>query len=362
MSLNHQVIFDVKNHIGLIKLNRLNALNAFSLEMIESITETLKKWKNDSDVYMIYISSNHHQSFCAGGDVKSLYEHSMNHDHKYPEIYLSKQYTMDYIIQTYQKPILTYIDGYVFGGGVGFSIGSSHLVVSERVKFAMPETKIGFFPDVGASYFLNRLPYHVGKYIGILGPILNESDLLYLNIADYVIKHDAWNEVEEALFNLDFRKDFVKADLNRLLGQYHQHIETSKIKNNIQSIDYIFSEKTLIDMIKKLDINHPFEKELQQRFLEMSATAMTFTLEMLLRTKSLTLLECLKFEQRLSENVIKTHDFKEGVRSLLVDKDQRFDYKPKTVSDVNKNDIEKLFNFDMSQPHMMDELLKDYEK
>jgi enoyl-CoA hydratase/carnithine racemase len=330
--------------------------------MIESITETLKKWKNDSDVYMIYISSNHHQSFCAGGDVKSLYEHSMNHDHKYPEIYLSKQYTMDYIIQTYQKPILTYIDGYVFGGGVGFSIGSSHLVVSERVKFAMPETKIGFFPDVGASYFLNKLPNQVGKYIGILGPILNESDLLYLNIADYVIKHDVWKEVEKTLFNIEFRKEFISSDLNRLLEPYHQNDRTSIIKENIQSIDCIFSEVSLIDMINRLDVMNLFEKELKQKFLEMSPTAMTFTLEMLLRTKSLTLLECLKFEQRLSENVIKTHDFKEGVRSLLVDKDQRFDYKPKTVSDVNKNDIEKLFNFDMSQPHMMDELLKDYEK
>ena len=362
MSSNLQVIIEVINHIGWIRLNRLNALNAFSIEMIESIIVTLKKWKNDKDIYMIYITSNHHKAFCAGGDVKSLYEHSVRDDYKYAEIYLSKQYTMDYIIQTYQKPILTYIDGYVFGGGVGFSIGASHVVVSERVKFAMPETKIGFFPDVGASYFLNQLPHHVGKYIGILGPILNNNDLAYLNIADYVIKHDTWHEVEEALFRFDFGKHFLDSDLDALLEKYHQHTKLSHIKENIQSIDYIFSKMNLLDMIKKLDINNPFEKELQQRFLEMSPTAMTFTLEMLNRTKSLSLLDCFKFEQRLSEHVIKTHDFKEGVRSLLIDKDQRFDYKPKEVSDVNYNDIEALFDFDMNQPHMMDELLEDYEK
>ena len=362
MATRNQVIIQIENHIGWIKLNRLDALNAFSLEMIETITNTLTKWKNDDDIYMIYISSNHHKSFCAGGDVKSLYEHSMRKDFKYAEIYLSKQYTMDYIIQTYQKPILTYIDGYVFGGGVGFSIGSSHVVVSERVQFAMPETKIGFFPDVGASYFLNKLPNHVGRYIGILGPLLNESDLLYLNIADYVIKNDVWKDVEEKLFKLEFRKGFVESDLNGLLEQYHQLLRSSKIKENIQSIDYIFSEMNLLDMIRKLDIRIPFEKELKKRFLEMSPTAMTFTLVMLNKTRTLSLLECFKFEQLLSEYVIQTHDFKEGVRSLLVDKDQRFDYKPKEVSDVNDHDIEALFNFDINQPHMMDEFLKDYEK
>lgn len=363
MTVDHQVIIEVKNHIGWIKLNRLNALNALSLQMIETITSYLVDWKNNSDIYMVYLSSNHPKSFCSGGDVKSLYMHSIQDDMKYPEIYLSKQYTMDYIVQTYPKPILTYIDGYVFGGGVGLSIGSSHVVVSEYVRFAMPETKIGFFPDVGASYFLNRLQDHVGRYIGILGPVLNDSDLLYLNIADYGIKHDVWEKFETALFNSTFRKEKVKEELSTLLSKYHKKpTKESYIKQHISSIQKIFSKQNLLDMINACDMTDAFEKELINKFNEMSPTAMSFTLEMLKRTQTLSLFECLKFEQRLSERVILTHDFKEGVRSLLVDKDQKFDYRPKKLNEVSDKNIEALFNFDITDPHMMDELIKAYEK
>lgn len=358
----NQVIIEEKNHIGWIKLNRLNALNALSLEMINTITETLMKWKDQDDIYMVYLTSNHQRSFCAGGDVKSLYEHSVRQDDDYPKLYLSKQYTMDYIIQTYSKPILTYIDGYVFGGGVGLSIGSTFVVVSEKVQFAMPETKIGFFPDVGASYFLNQLPHHVGKYIGILGPILSSEDLLYLKVADYVVMHDQWKDVEEALFSIKLNKDNIKIDIANLLNKYHHDVKSSDIEKHISKIDRIFSKSTLVNMINSIDINDPFEKKLMDKFLEMSPTAMSFTLEMFERTRHLSLLECFKFEQLLSDHVIKTHDFKEGVRSLLVDKDQRFDYQPKNIEDVNPVDIYALFNFEIEKPHLMDELLKHYEK
>ncbi|AUD63924.1 hypothetical protein BK010_10110 [Tenericutes bacterium MO-XQ] len=359
---SNQIIIEEKNHIGWIKLNRLNALNALSLEMINTITHTLIKWKNQDDIYMVYLSSNHPKSFCAGGDVKSLYEHSINHDHEYPKVYLSKQYAMDYMIQTYPKPILTYIDGYVFGGGVGLSIGSTYFVVSERVKFAMPETKIGFFPDVGASYFLNQLPHHVGKYIGILGPVLTSNDLFYLNIADYVVIHNQWLEVEEALFSLKFNNNNIKEDVSMLLDKFHHFGHTSDIEKHIVSIDNIFSKSTLNEMMQAIDLDNPFEKELKSKFLEMSPSAMSFTLEMLERTRHLSLLECFKFEQLFSEHVIKTHDFKEGVRSLLVDKDQRFDYQPQKINDVNPVDIYALFNFDIEKPHLIDELIKPYEK
>lgn len=362
MITTDQVILEVKNHIGWIKQNRLSALNALSLEMIETITSTLIKWKNNEDVYLIYLSSNHPKSFCAGGDVKSLYEHSVKGNVVYPKTYLSKQYTMDYIIQTYPKPVLTFMDGYVFGGGVGLSIGSSHVVVSERVKLAMPETKIGFFPDVGASYFLNQLPNEVGRYIGILGPVLLDSDLIYLNIADYRIEHDLWKHIEDNLFEHSFRATGTHEQVSAFLKLHaNQDIQKSIIKTQINAIKKVFSKDTIIDMIDSIDQDNPFEVELKGRFLEMSPTAMSFTLEMLKRTKKLSLFECFKFEQLLSEKVIHTHDFKEGVRSLLVDKDKAFDYQPKILSDVNKDEIDALFQFDIDRPHLMDELIKDYE-
>ncbi|AUD66036.1 hypothetical protein BK011_10170 [Tenericutes bacterium MZ-XQ] len=362
MMTTDQVILEVKNHIGWIKLNRLSALNALSLEMIEVISNQLVKWKTNDDIYMVYLSSNHPKSFCAGGDVKSLYEHSIKGDLVYPRTYLSKQYTLDYMIQNFPKPILTFIDGYVFGGGVGLSIGASHMVVSEHVKLAMPETKIGFFPDVGASYFLNKIPHHVGRYMGILGPVLSDSDLVYLNIADYVIKHDLWENIENTLFEHPFKAIGTHEQLSMFLKLYAaQDIQTSIIETHVRSIEKVFSKDTIMDMFDSIDLDIPFEVELRSKFLEMSPTAMNFTLEMLKRTQKLSLFECFKFEQLLSEQVIHTHDFKEGVRSLLVDKDKAFDYQPKALSDVNKDEIDTLFKFDIHHPHLMDELIKDYE-
>ena len=362
MTVDNHVIIEEINHIGCIKLNRLNALNALSIKMIETISDQLVKWKNNSDIYMIYLSSGHPKSFCAGGDVKSLYEHAIKGDFVYPKMYLSKQYTMDYMIQTYPKPVLTFIDGYVFGGGVGLSIGSSHVVVSEHVQLAMPETKIGFFPDVGASYFLNKLPNHVGKYIGILGPVLYSNDLLYLDIANYVINHDSWSHIEKELFELPLKAGKTHEQLSSLLKMYSKSdFQLSTIESHIEIIKKVFSKDTIRDMIKSIDFNNPFESGLKNKFLEMSPTAMTFTLEMLKRTKQLSLFECYKFEQLLSDQVIRTHDFKEGVRSLLVDKDKSFNYQPKELFEIEGADIDGLFDFDLQHPHLMDELIKDYE-
>lgn len=363
MTTAKEVIIEVNNHVGIIKLNRLKALNALSLNMIDAISETMKRWKSDDDIYMVYLSSNHPKSFCAGGDVKSLYEHSMQSDMEYPKLYLAKQYMMDYIIQTYKKPVMVYVDGYVFGGGVGLSIGASHYVVSEHVKFAMPETKIGFFPDVGASYFLNKLLKHIGKYIGVLGQVLNANDLMYLNIAQGIVKHDHLKVLEEKMFTHTFDKENVGHQLSHIISALSVELNGySEIKDNISSIQKIFTKDTILDMINTIDTHQPFEAKLKNLFEEMSPTAMSFTLELLKRTQELSLFECLKFEHLLSHNVIQTHDFKEGVRSLLVDKDLRFDYSPRFIKDVSDLKIDELFDFDIHHPHVMDDLLKKYEK
>lgn len=339
-----EVIIEKNNHIGIIKLNRIKALNALSLSMINDIKKALLAWENDPDIFMIYMSSLNDKAFCAGGDVKKLYQHAMNDDLDYVSTYLSNQYAMDYIIHSYPKPIITYVNGYIFGGGVGLAMGSKFLITSEHTKYAMPETQIGFFPDVGASYFLNNLPNHVGRYIGLLGQTLDYRDLIYLGIADYHILASNWNSIEDILYKKKWIKDEIIYQLKHIFSTYNEIDEhKSYIEKHESHMNHIFSYNTIKDIIDHLSSNEIYAKDIKQTLLKMSPTALNITLELFKKAEGKDLLDCLKIEHDLSLTVVQTYDFKEGVRSLLVDKDKTFNWNPKTYKKVKIKDIKNLF-------------------
>lgn len=348
-----EVTVEVINHIGIIKLNRKNALNALSLVMIEKISHYISLWENDPMIYAIYIKSILDNVFCAGGDAKSLY---LN-DEKYKDEYLAKQYLMDYHLHTYKKPVISFLDGITFGGGVGLGLSASHVIVSKKVRFAMPETKIGFFPDVGTSRLLNDLPYHIGYYLGLLGIELDYKDLHYLNLVKYVIDSNLQEDFEKDLYTNRFNQATVVTQIDEVLLKYQlEHIDESYLKGIEHNIDSIFSKSTINKMYDALGHND-WEQEVKNIFDAQSPTALYVTLELLKQTRDKNLYDCFKMEHDLSKNVTKTHDFKEGVRSLLIDKDKRFLYQPKHILDVDHRSIEKLFDFsNFEKLHLMDKL------
>lgn len=344
MSDKNGVIIEVVNHIGIIKLNRHSALNALSFSMINKIKEMLLKWKNDPNILLVYMFSLNSKAFSVGGDVKKLYQHAMVDDVDFVSTYLSTQYAMDYIIHTYPKPIITYLDGYIFGGGVGLAIGSRYIITSEKTRFAMPETQIGFFPDVGASYFLNKLPNHIGRYIGLLGKVLEFNDLTYLKIADFCITSQNWEKVVEIFYKKKWIKDEVDNQLNHILMTYSKtDLPSSYIEKHETHIQNIFSSSTIKQMIEHISIDDVFSKDVKDKMMELSPTALEVTLELLKKGKDKDLLNCLKMEHDLSLNVVKTNDFKEGVRSLLVDKDKIYNWNPKSYKNINRAVINELF-------------------
>lgn len=353
-----EVLIEIKNHIGWIKLNRRKALNALSTLMIDDIQDALDSWEHNLDVYAVYISSNMDQVFCAGGDVKALYEHHLMGDDIYPPLYLAKQYLMDYHIHTYKKPVLVYVDGIVFGGGVGLATAAKYLVVSKRVKLSMPETKIGFFPDVGTTRMLNDLPNHIGKYMGLLGITLNDVELLELKIADYKIDAQAWKNVEYQLQNLTFSQSNIDDEINRLLSMFNERVNgKSQLFTRYAQISRIFSKSSIKEMILEINKNDSFETEILNKFKEMSPSALFVTYELLKRTEHLSLYDCFKYEHSLSKNVINSHDFIEGVRSLLIDKDKKFNYQPQHINDVSPKTINEIFDFeDINENHLMDQM------
>lgn len=358
MKSQTDVVFFVKNHIGLIKLNRKNALNALSLNMIDQIQKHLHIWEEDKDVYAIYISSALNHVFCAGGDVKSLYEHHVSGDDQYPALYLAKQYLMDYHMHTYKKPIIVYVDGFVFGGGVGLVTAAKYLVVSENVKMAMPETKIGFFPDVGTSRLLNDLPNQIGRYMGLLGVSMNAADTIDLKIAQYMVPSKNWKHLENMLETICFEHNNMDEALKKMCMTYEEIPQKKSVfMHHTDQIKRIFSKENINEMVLEINKHDPFELDILDRINEMSPTALFVTQKLLKETQNLSLYECFKYEHSLSRNVIKTHDFKEGVRSLLIDKDKKFDYQPQEINKVILSHINEIFNFEsITENHIMDQM------
>ena len=176
--------------VGHLTLDRPSALNALNLELIAEISNALEQWKDDSSIDAIFLDSSHEKAFCAGGDVKALIQHSPNDQAEkieFARIYFQREYALDYLIHTYPKPLICWGDGFILGGGMGLFQGAHCRITTERSVLAMPEIAIGLFPDVGASYFLNRLPEYLGLFLGISGYKISGSDALLLGLADYQI-------------------------------------------------------------------------------------------------------------------------------------------------------------------------------
>ena len=184
------VLVEVRNQVGHLILNRPSGLNALSLEMIRVIEERLNAWETDDGIHAVVLRANGEKAFCAGGDIRALYD-SYRADGELHRIYFEEEFALDRHLHDYRKPVLALMDGYVLGGGMGLAQGASIRVISERVRMAMPETAIGYFPDVGASYFLSQLPHNVGLYMGLTGNQINAADALALGLADWHSTHNA---------------------------------------------------------------------------------------------------------------------------------------------------------------------------
>ena len=203
--MESSVYFEVENSIGHIWLNSPKTLNALSIEMIISMTEKLEVWEEDSSVKAVIMLSTSDRAFCAGGDVVSLYNAMV--ENKNAGEFFKYEYFLDQYIHNYKKPIIALADGIVMGGGIGIMNGASHRIVTERSMLAMPEITIGLFPDVGGSYFLNKMPGNVGKFLALTGARLNGADAKFVSMADYFISSELISVLKDALGNFNWDED-----------------------------------------------------------------------------------------------------------------------------------------------------------
>lgn len=330
------VTSEVKNGIGWLTINRPKVLNAINTEVVELLTNALEDWQDDANVLFVCLSGAGEKGFCAGGDMRKFHDLEAEEIMPYAERFFSTEYRLDALIHNYSKPIVAYMNGIVMGGGVGLSVGASHRIVTEKTKWAMPEMNIGFFPDVGASFFLNQMPEYIGRYLALNAKVIKANDTIYSGVADYAIESREWETVREKLLSQTWSQASIHQDLDAFFDSYSTiPIDIAELKvNQEEIIASLESEAANGDEWSTLTLN---------TLLTKSPTSLKVTLQQLINGTDKSLNECLAMEKNMAIHFMATPDFYEGVRAVLVDKDGLPKWHPDKLGALTHSDIERYF-------------------
>ncbi|MNQ81912.1 Carnitinyl-CoA dehydratase [compost metagenome] len=293
------------------------------------------------------LRANGEKAFCAGGDIRALYDSYKAGDGEH-QTFFEEEYTLDQYIHAYRKPLVALLDGFVLGGGMGLAQGAALRVVTERTKMGMPETAIGYFPDVGASHFLSRLPGELGTYLGITGVQIRAADALYTGLADWCIPSEQLTELDRCLDNLAWNTHPHEALRTLLATLGTSRMPGAELKALRPAIDECFSLPDLPSIRAALqkEIRPEFQHWAEEtaRLLDSrSPLAMGVTLELLRRGRELSLVECFALELHLDRQWFARGDIVEGVRALIIDKDKNPRWNPPNLDAVTKAHIDGFF-------------------
>lgn len=316
---------EVFGNTGVITLNRPRALNALSYSMIQTLYDLLLLWKDDSNVHQVVLRSNSDRAFCAGGDIRSVYE-SIGTGSRVSDLIFRVEYQLNLLILTYPKPYISLIDGICMGGGMGISIHGSHRVVTQRAVMAMPETIIGFFPDVGAGIFLNQCPGEIGTWLGVLGEKISAGDALFTGLATHYVPHDLLD---------DFVDDLLESSIELALERYQKPSPPSTLTTQQTVIDELFAHDTIEEILAACDAaGTPESSSWAASLRRRSPTSLKVSLRLLRRAQSMTASDVFAQDFMVSQRFVAHPDFKEGIRALLIDKDNTPRWSPKALADV----------------------------
>lgn len=336
---------------GHIQLDNPKSFNALNIDMIQGILETLKGWRSNDKLLGVIIDANHPKAFCAGGDIRSLYR-AMESDQldslTAAKDFFATEYIMDYELHTYPRPVVVWGHGIVMGGGMGIFQGADFRVVTPASKLAMPEITIGLFPDVGASYFLNKLDKGIGLFLGLTGVQLNATDALDIGLADLCISDDKKSKFIDSLKSSFWKKDSLEEDLASLLrslsdtsalpeGQFRKRWEgLSKIfqQNNFQS---------LVEDFLAMSTQDPWVEKAQANLGKGCPMTARIVWDQLSRAQGMSLEDVFTMELTLAARCCEKGDFQEGVRALLIDKDFTPAWRHTSIKDVTLDEVEEMF-------------------
>ena len=342
--------------LGFAQLNSEKSLHALTLDMIRLLDAQLQSWVEDPTIACVILSAVGERAFCAGGDVRSLRDAILAHQGSLPnppaEAFFSEEYRLDYRIHTYPKPILLWGGGIVLGGGLGLMAGASHRIVSETSRIAMPEISIGLYPDVGASWFLRRMPGRMGLFLALTGAPLNAHDALELGLADFFLKAADRNTLLDHLGGLTWGHTAADnhAILSRALrgfaGRAREHLPASNVRTHADSIARLMDGDSLAEVTEMLTAyrgDEPWLAKAVVSFAKGSPTSAGLIWEIWRRAKHLGLADVFRMELIVSLQCCAHPDVAEGVRALLVDKDNAPRWTPQTAALVSDQWIAEHF-------------------
>ncbi len=333
----------VDGFIGCVTLNRPEAYNALTLSMIEQIDQQLRLWAADDAILAIIIKSASAKAFSAGGDIRALYQSGPEHAEESSQFFAA-EYRLIYYFGTYHKPIIALIDGIVMGGGAGLSMHGSHRVGTENLLFAMPETGIGLYPDVGATHFLQQSPGLLSYYVALTGARLAIADSCYAGLIQYFVPSNQLDEVVAALCTTPLPGDGRQA-VSNLLEAYAIQPDEAPLKPHQFFIDGVFAGDSIESIQRFLESDDSqWSKSVANHLQQKSPLSLMVTLEAFKRAYGKSLAACLQQDFLLTQSFLKSYDLYEGIRAVVIDKDMQPKWQPSKLSDISDNEINAYFS------------------
>lgn len=341
MNSNSDILFETCGRAGIITLNRPQALNAVTDSMLGALNEQLDVWESSPAIERVLIRAVPGRAFSAGGDIRHLYESGLRGDYDFD--FFAREYRLNARIAQFPKPYIALIDGIAMGGGVGVSFHGTFRIATENLAFAMPEVGIGFFPDVGASHILPKLPGHLGLYLALTGDRVKTSDALWSGLATHMCPSDRQDE----LFKLICEAESLESALERFLVQAkpsdddHGPLQTAS-----EWIDRHFAGVSVLEIVDALEktasgagLEADWAKSTLETLLQKSPTSLKIAFHQIRSAVGLDIGQCMQMEFRILKRILTGTEFYEGIRAAIIDKDRRPNWQPSRLQDVDQATI-----------------------
>jgi len=346
--MNEFVHTRVARGTGIITLDRPRALNSLSLDMVRALTATLLAWRDDGRVQAVVLKSSSEKALCAGGDIRFFYEAGRatpTGGSALLEDFFTEEYALNHLIHFYPKPYISLMDGVVMGGGMGIAQGGPATglrIVTDRTKMAMPEVNIGLFPDVGGSHFLSRAPGQLGHYLGLTGLVIDAADALYVSLADLFIPFSQLPGLHALVEMTDGAA--LAAALRDFAAPFAAQVGESVLRIQRAAIDAHFGAASVPAVMASLARDGgAFAQAALAAMKLRSPIMMSVTREMLVRAVGMDVAACLRMERDLVRRTFDHGEVIEGVRALVIDKDNAPAWNPAALADVTDDMVEGFF-------------------
>ena len=344
--------FDVINGAGLVTLDRPKALNALTVEMVTDLRQVLLGWRDDPAISHVVIASSAPRAFCAGGDIRQARETIIANGFDEADAFFRGEYLVDLAIAEFGKPIIALCDGVVMGGGAGLAEHCTHIIMSETTRFAMPETSIGLFPDVGASLFLGRCPLPVARLLGMTGFIIRGADCMMLGLATSMVFSEQMAELKQSLL------DCTASEIDQVIAEFKMDPGVPALNDHMPVIEHIFGgDVTPEQMQERAEVlarvrpNDKLVSHVLTAFAKRCPVSIKLFWRLLQVADGITDIgAALTLDYHLAMRMIRRGDYVEGVRAVLVDRDNAPKWWPNSIELVDKALLDALFDKDGLPP------------